>query len=330
MPVGAAQSSQPVEVVARGSFGGQVTDGALFYPVFTNGRTGINRLELSTGERRRVYTAPRGVDVFGLEADGGRVGFQTDDRAHRHRIYLMDAASRAALQLAHGRIYERRDCGHDLKLHDVSPAGELLYEETIVPCDGKRGTLAVRAYDPATGTRTLRSRRMKFAPISQGEPSRRLAGDQLLTAGESRARVRDLSSGAARQIRSLGARSSMQALDVAGDGRVIVHDWRGVRDRPEETIRLMRAADSGRGGAVVHRTRRAFGEARFCGSRAVLFTITKRARYRLSLLDPAAPLAEGVLPDADTETTCDAHQFVVTTVAPRRADRAYVFTLPPS
>jgi hypothetical protein len=114
---------------------------------------------------------------------------------------------------------------------------------------------------------------------------------------------------------------------VAADGRVLLHQFRfmGKRRFPLETIRLTGASGPGR---VVHRTRRVFGQARFCGERPVLDTFTQRGRLRLTVLDPPMEVFEGVMHGPDVESSCDARHFVQVTISGDDDERAYVHALP--
>jgi hypothetical protein len=74
----------------------------------------------------------------------------------------------------------------------------------------------------------------------------------------------------------------------------------------------------------MHRRQRVYGQARFCGDRAVLHTFNQRRRLRLSLLDPSVPVFEGTM-DSEVEASCDARHFVLLAVD---GERAYVHALP--
>jgi hypothetical protein len=245
------------------------------------------------------------------------------------RLFVSGAASGPVTVLARGRTYRRRDCGHAVTLDDVSSSGEVLYEEAIVPCPRRTGRFVVRAQRSGEPPRTLVSARTDGAFVSFGPPFRSLAGRQLLTVGERRARVRDLDTGAVRRLLPVGDPYGLGPVDVAADGRVLINELGFVRGRPpEQVIRLLGSHHRNRGGEVVHRTRREYGDARFCGSQAILFTVTARGRYTLRTLDPAAELYRGTLPDPDVETACDDRFLVATVAVAGRADRVFAFRLP--
>lgn len=323
-----AQTNAQAEFPAANSFGGVATSGALFYASTPGGRWAVRRLDLASGAIRTMYTAPdRRTYVSGLSAGGGRVAFETERGRYESAVFAMDAETGALVELGRGRARDNWDCGRAFKLDDVSPAGDVLFEEATVPCSSRRGRLLVRADGPS-GERTLVSRRADVAFLSQGEPHRRLAGEHLVTFGRRLARVRNLSSGVMRRLRPLTRRSQFGSVEVAADGRVLLDEWRGLAHLPEEVVRLVGSGGRGRAGAVVHRSRSAFGEARFCGPHEVLYTLRGRGRLRLRLLDPPSTLVEGLLPEPDAEATCDDPHLVLTVAVPRRVDRVYVYDLP--
>ena len=323
-----AQADARAEFAAANSFGGVATSGGLFYATTPAGRSAIRRLDLTTGAIRTLYIAPdRRTYVSSLSASGGRVAFQTERGRYESAVFGMDAATGAVVELASGRARDRWVCGRAVKLDDVSPAGDALFEDVTVLCSTRRGRLLVRAHGPS-GERTLVSRPADAAFLSQGEPHRRLAGEHLLTFGRRLARVRNLASGATRRLRPLTRRSQFGSVELAADGRVLLDEWRGLAHLPEQVVRLVGSGGRGRAGEVVHRSRSAFGEARFCGAHEVLYTVRGRGRLRLRLLDPPSTLAEGLLPDANAEGTCDDAHIVMTVARPRRVDRVYVYDLP--
>jgi hypothetical protein len=330
MPLLAPDPNAMAEFVAPDSFGAVTTGGALFYTTTQSRHAAIRRLDLNTGETRIVFTAPdRRMEVGELQAGGGRVGFETEIGFRASRLYAMEAHSGAVTEVARGRSTGRRPCGRAFKLDDVAPSGELLFQDAASSCHPPYdGELRIRSYDPPSGTRTLATRPATDVFLSDGEPYRRLAGNQLLTFGERVARVRDLESGVVRRFRTRGLRYGFGNADVTSDGRVLLSMWRSFpAGLPEQTIRLVGPGGRGLAGTVVHRTRREFGEARFCKQHAVLYTQTIRGRFRLTLLDPHSDLRQGLLPSLEVATTCD-DQFVATVMLDGRPDRVYAYELP--
>lgn len=275
-----------------------------------------------------MYTAPdRQTYISSLHADGGRVAFGTERGRYESAVFAMDAQTGAVVELGRGRARDRWACGRAVKLDDVSPTGDVLFEQATVPCSSRRGRLLVRASGPS-GARALVSRPADAAFLSQVEPFRRLAGEHLLTFGRRLARVRNLSSGVTRRLRPLTRRSQFGTVDVAADGRVLLDEWRSLAHLPEEVVRLVGSGGRGRAGAVVHRSRSAFGRAHFCGAHEVLHTVRGRGRLRVRLLDPPSTLVEGLLPKPTAEGTCDDGHLVLTVAVPRRVDRVFVYDLP--
>jgi hypothetical protein len=106
-----------------------------------------------------MCTAPdRRTYVSDLSAGGGRVAFETERGRYESAVFAMDAETGALVELGRGRARDNWDCGRAFKLDDVSPAGDVLFEEATVPCSSRRGRLLVRADGPS-GERTLVSRR---------------------------------------------------------------------------------------------------------------------------------------------------------------------------
>ena len=271
-----------------------------------------------------VYTAPdRRTHISGLQAGGDRVAFElVSDRV---RLLVMGADGTGLDELVRTSDFERRDCGSMVRLLDVSSSGEVLYEHTVIPCWSHRGNRRILAKGTDSRTRTLNRRPTGTVYIPFGPPFRKLAGDQFLTWGNRIVRVVDLANGRARRFRPPDRRTRFAEPDVAADGRLLLHYFRfmGRRRPPRETIRLISASGAAR---VVHRTRRAFGQARFCGERPVLSTSARRRRLRLTVLDPPAEVFAGVLARADLASSCDARHFVHMKFGAH--GRAYVHSLP--
>jgi hypothetical protein len=309
-----------------GAHGGVVTDGALIYQGDAGARGTFERLELDSGARTRLYTAPdRRTAISGMDAGGGRAAFETTSR--QTRIFTMGATGANLQELAHGRDYDYRDCGRALDLLDVSSSGEVLYDDVAVPCATHRGRRSLRAFSPATGTRTLSSHPARSVFLSFGPPFRQLAGDQLVTWGPRLVRVRNLATDRVRRFRVPDRLTTFREPAVAEDGRILLDRFRSMgRDRPpRQTIRLV--SPSG-GPKVVHRTRHAFGQARFCGDRPVLQTFTLARRLRLSLLEPRVLVFDGLMPRRDLDASCDARHFALLTVGRDEGELVYVHELP--
>ena len=307
-------------------FGGEVTDGALIYQSYHRRRSVIRRLELESGLKSTIYTAPsRHTSVFRMKADGGRVAFETGPRGVR--IMAMDARGGAVEEIAWGRDDGRGVCGSQARLLDVSSSGEVLYERATFSCRTRRGRYMLRGRSPGGRVRTLRARPVDSVYLGGLEPPYRLlAGNQLVTWGPRLIRVRDLATGRVRRFVPRDRLSEFGEPDVAADGRVYLDEFRymGRGKFPLQTIRLVRP-----GGAseVVHRRQRVYGQAHICGDRAVLHTFNQRGRLRLSLLDPPVPVFEGVM-DPDAETSCDARHFVFLTISAEPNEQAIVHALP--
>jgi hypothetical protein len=330
IPSGAADPGATAEFVARGSFDGATTAGALFYPTTHSHRWAIERLDLVSGEKKIVFTTgDRRTFIRGVLAGGGRVAFVTDRFRRASRLYVMDASGGAITEIARGRSVGRRLCGRAFKLADVASTGEVLFQDAMSSCTRPyRGTLRVRVFDPAIGIRTLTSSPRTDVFISDGPPFRRLAGSQLLTFGDRVARVRDLESGAVRRFRTRAPRYLFGEADVAPDGRVFLSVWRSFANGPpSQTIRLLGPGDRGLQGSVVHRTRTDFGIASFCAGRAVLFTQSQRGRFSLTMLEPRFAWRTGVFPDPDLTTTCE-DRYVVTPRDSAGPDRVFTYDLP--
>jgi hypothetical protein len=327
MPFGPAQAAPGPRAFPLGeSFGGAVADGALFYRSRRGRRGVIRRLDLDSGAKTVVYTAPdRRTHISRLQAGGDRVAFELV--SDRMRLFGMRADGTGVEELVRARDFERRDCGSLVRLLDVSSSAEVLYEHTVIPCWSHRGNRRILANGSDSRTRKLDRRPTGKVYIPSGPPFRKLAGDQFLTWGNRTVRVVDLASGRVRRFRPPDRRTRFAEPDVAADGRLLLHYFRfmGRGRPPRETIRLVGASGAAR---VVHRTRRAFGQARFCGERPVLSTSTRRRRLRLTVLDPPTEVFAGVLARADLDSSCDARHFVHMTIGAKHGERAYVHTLP--
>jgi hypothetical protein len=325
MPLAPAQADPPTEFPVSDAHDGVVTDGSLYYRSSRGGRGTIRRVELDSGRKTTVFTAPnRRTHLSELEAGGGRVAVETT--ANGVRILALDAATGAIAEIARGHDYERRDCGRTLKLHDVSPSGEILYEEAVVRCGRRRGRQFVRAHSSGSGTRTLTSRGTDTVFISMDAPYRSLAGDQLVSFGSRIARVRNTVTGAVRRFRPADRLSTLARVSVAADGRLIINEFRFMgRDRPRQTITLV---DPSGARTAVYRTRRAFGETLFCGERPVMNTFSQRGRMRLRILDPPQEVFDGSLRDWDSESSCDGSHFVLVVRVHGEPNLVQVYELP--
>lgn len=306
--------------------GGQVTDGALIYLGEAPGRTVIQRLELDSGLESTLYTTPNRRTTMGrMEAGGGRVAFELVPRGTR--ILTMDARGGPVEEVIDARDDGRGVCGSSARLLDVSSSGEVLYEGAKVSCRTRRGRYTMRAQNAAGGVRTLVSRRVRNVYLGGLQPPfRQLAGNQLVTWGHRLVRVRDLATGRVRRFVPRARFGTFSEPAVADDGRVLLDEFRDVTGStfPLQTIRLVRP-----GGAseVVHRRQRVYGSAHFCGERPVLQTFNQRGRVRLSLLDPPAPVFEGVM-EPDVTGSCDAGHYVFLTISGGQNERAIVHALP--
>ena len=333
VPVGPA--AEPTSFELRDSFGGEVEGGGFVFARHLSSRGSsqsrelIQRHDFATGLTTTLWSAPRErAFIPAIDAAGGRVAFEVSATIQSSRVMVIDEASGAVSELARGRYYARRNCGSSVHLEDVAPSGEVLVTTASVPCGMRTGRLVVRAHAPA-GPRTLLVRRTHIPFLSDGPPHRRLAGDQLLTFGDRSARVRDLATGEVRRLQTLDPRARLGPMAVAADGRVLFNEFTFSRyDRPRQTIRLLGPGDDGRAGAVVHRSRQAFGEAHFCGERPVMHTVGPGKRRQLRVLDPPQELFSGTVPEFDWTTSCDAHHFAVTVGLRGKPDRVYVHTLP--
>ncbi len=327
VPVGPA--AEPTTFELRDSFGGQVDGGGFVYVRHRSSRDMIQRYDLATARTTTLWTAAREQDsVPAIDVANGRIAFEVRPQFQRSRVLLIDVASGAVSELDRGRYDDRRDCGSSVQLEDVASSGDVLVTKATVPCGRRAGRLVVQAYGPVE-TRTLLTRSTRSPFLSDGPPHRRLAGDHLLTFGDRVARVRNVATGEVRQLRPLNPASGFGPLAVAPNGRVLLDEFTFVRrGTPRQTIRLLSPSERGREGTVVHRSRRAFGEAHFCGDRAVMHTVGPGRRRELKLLDPPGQLFSGVIPEPDTTSSCDAGQFAVTVSLGGGPDRTYLHTLP--
>lgn len=324
-----AAAAEPRTFETPNPFAGQVDGGGIIY---SDGR-GFRRFDLATGADRYIHRRPRrtAFDVSSWDVAGGRIAMELQGAGAllRSGALVFDTNTGIRTRIPPGRLFDRRDCGRDVKLEDVSPSGEALITETTVPCGTRRGRLTVKAYS-ADGTRTLLSRPTRSPFLSDGLPYRSLVGDQLLTQGETIVRVRELSTGRVRVMRALGHPTRLSGAAVGPDGRVLIDEFRRVpgQIRPRQIVRLVGPRQRGREGTIVHDSDRAFTGPQFCGRHAVLFTMTPRARYELMVLDPRTVLSSGVLPDADVDISCDAGALVVTSGYAEKHGRLDVFQLP--
>ena len=332
VPVGPA--AEPTSFALRDSFGGEVDGGGFVFARHLSSRGSsrsrelIQRHDFATGVTKTLWSAPRErAWVPAIDAAGGRIAFEVSSTIQSSRVMVIEASG-AVSELARGRYNARRNCGSSVHLEDVAPSGEVLVTTTRVPCGQRSGRMVVRAHGPAS-TRTLLVSPTRIAFLSDGPPHRRLAGDQLLTFGDRSARVRDLAAGQVRRLQTLDPRGRLGPMAVAADGRVLFNELTFSRhERPRQTIRLLGPADEGRAGAVVHRSRQAFGEAHFCGERPVMHTVGPRKRSQLRILDPPQELFSGTVPEFDWTTSCDAHHFALVVGLRAKPDRVYVHTLP--
>jgi hypothetical protein len=303
---------------------GVAVDGGLVYLSDAHRRTVIRRLDLETGERTLLYTAPDPrTPIVDLQAGGGTVVFQLAGSVKR--VYRMSARGEGREQLFAPRDYVR-DCGRVIRLRDVSRSGTLLYEDVTVPCRTRRGRYRLRTLDSANHGHTLTRRPARSLFLSDGVPFHQLSGEQLVTWGDGIVRVRDLSTGRVRRFRPADRLSDFSEPDVAADGRVLLSEFRHMgRGRfPRQTIRLVSASGKS---TVVHRRQRVYGDARFCGDRPVLKTFDQRGRLRLSLLAPLVPLFDG-RHERDVEASCDTGHFVLVTIGHDPGELAWVHPLP--
>jgi hypothetical protein len=326
----AAAAAEPRTFETPDFFEGQVDGGGL---VHFDGH-GFRRLDLATGTDRYVHRRPRrtAFDVSSWNASAGRIAMELDGggRNRRSGALIFDTNTGVRTRIPPGRVDDLSGCGRAVKLDDMSPSGDALITEAVVPCGRRRGHLTVTVYT-TTGRRTLISRPTRHAFISSMVPPfRRLVGDHLMTQGERIVRVRDLSTGRTRVVRPLARRAALAGAALGPDGRVLIDEFRRVpgRARPRQIVRLVGPHQRGRQGTIVHDTRRAFAGTRFCGRRPVLFTTTLRARYQLILLEPRTVLASGVFPDADVDISCDAGAVAVTSGIGDERGRVEVFDLP--
>ena len=138
-------------------------------------------------------------------------------------------------------------------------------------------------------------------------------------------RVRNLAGGEVREFTPPGLLTSFGEPYVAADGRVLLHEYRhmGQDRRPRQTIRLVRGSGRGR---IIHRTRRNFGEARFCGDRPVLTTWAPRGGHiRVTVVEPPIEVFDGTERDLYGERSCDAHHWASLS---EDGERAVVLDLP--
>jgi hypothetical protein len=321
----AAAAAAMVFSVGAG-YGGEVTDGTLIYQSGHRGRSVIERLELDSGLRSRLYTSPnRRTIVTRMRAGGGRVVFEASSRGVR--ILAMDAGGVPVEEVAEGREDRPGICGSTTRLLDVSSSGEALYERATVGCRTRRGRWRLHAQAADGTVRTLLSRRARDVYLGDLQPPyRQLAGNQLVTSGDGLVRVRDLDTGLVRRFVPRDRLSTFSDPAVAADGRVLLSEFRfmGRNKPPLQTIRLVKPGGES---TVIHRRQRVYGEPRFCGDRATFHTFSQRGRLRLSLLDPPALVFEGVL-DPDVTASCDAGHYVFLTISGATSERAYVHELP--
>jgi hypothetical protein len=211
-----------------------------------------------------------------------------------------------------------------LRLLDVSPTGELLYDDVRVRCSSHRGRHRVVAY--GSRARTLVSSRTRTLFVTAGPPWHQLVGDQLVTWGDRLVRIRNIATGRVRRFHTANQLSSFGEPAVSEDGRVLLDQFRHMGEGrfPLQTIRLVSASGMSR---VVHRMQRVYGQARFCGDRPVLHTFNQRTRFNLRVLEPPAEVFEGRL-EPDTYASCDARHFVLITIGAGPGDLAYDFALP--
>jgi hypothetical protein len=315
-----AASGQPAEVpLPEGFLGAEVDGGVLFHVADRGGRTALERFDLDT-RRRTVLYAPRSrrAAIVRMQAGGGVVAVEVIRGLHRDKVLALDSVRGAPVLVASGRTFERRDCGRDVRLEDVSESGDILVSQATVPCERRRGTFLVRAFRRTGAPLTLERHRTADAFIGDGSPYRTLQGNRFLTWGDRHARLLDLESGQVRRFEAPGPAWFFGEGDVAADGRVLLNALRGGPEGTHQRLLLDKRV-------VFDSTRRSgFATATFCGRHAVMHELG-RARERLSLLDPPLVLREGRPLALDYLTTCDSRQFVFLDA---KRERALVYDLP--
>ena len=320
--------AQAVHDVGHGHTG-EVAGSSLVYLDAERGRGVVRRLGLDSGTLTTLYAAPdRRTQVGSLEAGGNTAAVETVSRDAGIRLIVIDAETGARRTIARGR-HDLTGCGHRIELLDVSPAGAVLFREATVRCGRRSGVMRVRMHHPEHGLRTLVRRRVEDTFFSSGPPWYVLGSDLLVTWGDRVVRVRDLSSGELRRFTPPDLFTSFSEPQVADDGRVALGEFRfmGRNRPPRQTIRLLGPTDGGGDGRVVHRTRRAFGDLRFCGERPVLRTLTRRGVFRLRALDPPVDVFTGRI-EPDGEGSCGPRHWVWQTISGNARESAFVYALP--
>jgi hypothetical protein len=314
-----AVAAEPRSVQAGALFPGVVDGGAI---VHSEARS-IRRFDLATGMDTVVYRIPRGsrYRISDFDAAAGRIGIELEAGFSRSAARIVDTNTGVVTRIPSGRYDELRVCGRSVKLDEVAPSGQVLVTEASLSCAGRGpntvvgrgrpGRLTVKAYGRAS-TRTLVARPTVDPFLSDGPPYRSLAGDQFMTVGDRMVKVRDLSTGRTRRLRTLRRGESLVGAAVGPDGSVLIGEFRRIPGhvRPREIVRLAGPKQEGRAGAIVHDTTSFYTEPRFCGARPVLFSSTPHGRYKLALLRPPTLLASGVLADSEADVSCDASTLV--------------------
>lgn len=307
---------------------GVVDNGRLFYWDVVAHRSAIGRFDMGTRSAQVLHRLSRPWETPDeMDAANGRVAVETIDggRRIRTRVIAIEGDTGEVSELAESSFGYRGGCGGRVELDDVAPSGDVLVAETNVPCGSRAGSFTLTAYG-REGPRVLLSRTARSISLSEA-PSRRLSGQQLLTVGLRRARVRDLSTGAVRRMRPRRGYDAFIAGSVGSDGRVLLTEWReGPLTR--FAVRLVGRGERGRGGSVVEASPGVAPGADFCGDRPVLSTFSRNRRASIRFVDPHELIWRGRVPNLDLFTTCDERDFVVISDFGRTRTRITAHRLP--
>lgn len=346
----AALSAFPREVSARsitvkahvGGIHEPVVAGeGLYYRSLTRRAESIRRVDLETGTVRTVYShdvEPFSIDT--LRSGGGQalIGISAPGkRYYVSRVLRLSASGDEPTRVASGkyRMIDNLDenCGTVVALKDVSRDGEILIDEGRTECDPDRPDSAVLRAHRGSSSREL-LRREAEDPFDLADlPEMQLAGNRLLTGGETRLVLTDIRTGAIRTVARTGRGWFIErnGLDAAGNVLLTEIQLSGLKFRGAQ-VRLVGPSDDARAGAVLFRARHSFEDARFCGDRVTEYWISAKGRERLTVRQGAE---RRVLLDRrrkrfrpiDFDITCDDRTIVIGSKKGRKRARLTIFEL---
>jgi hypothetical protein len=318
-PSASAAPPRHTFVLNEGARTPAVVGNSLFYLSDTRTEEVVKRLDLTTGQRARVFGRRSGAYSLGaLRAGGGRVAVEVDDNSPRgglgSAVVELDPTGAPPHTLARGVLRTRARCGLQVSLEDVSQDGAVLVDRTTIECSRRaRDRHVLERYGIGPPTELVR-----WVERSGDEgPAWRLAATRLLKTTEHGVRVTDLVTRQIRRFRPSRRGSVLGFGDLDSSGNLTIAQLRFRRRSMHEVLRLLRPTDSLASGRVLFDGRTSGSEPRFCGTRLVEHRVSPATEELFVHDDPFGPprqIFSSTRPGAtglDLELGCDPDTAVI-------------------